>query len=203
MNSTFGEAAATLQFGIVVEIAEATCRAKVRLPALDNLITHWLPVLVPKTCRDKHYIMPDVGEHVALMLDSRGEDGCILGALYSSADVTPCSGVEKHHIAFDDGTTVEYDRDSHVLSVNAVGPITIEAAGPVLVRTPKATIDAPETRVTGHLTVEKGMTVTGGGGAAASITGDIEVQGDIHVDGSVDASGTILDASGNSNHHSH
>jgi phage baseplate assembly protein gpV len=47
------------------------------------------------------------------------------------------------------------------------------------------------------------MTVTGGGGAAASITGDIEVQGDIHVDGSVDASGTILDASGNSNHHSH
>ena len=36
-----------------------------------------------------------------------------------------------------------------------------------------------------------------GGGTAAAITGNVQVNGNI------DATGTIMDAGGNSNHHSH
>ena len=42
-----------------------------------------------------------------------------------------------------------------------------------------------------------GMAGSGGSGAAATI------QGNVQVDGNIDASGSIMDAGGNSNHHSH
>jgi 2-phospho-L-lactate transferase/gluconeogenesis factor (CofD/UPF0052 family) len=41
------------------------------------------------------------------------------------------------------------------------------------------------------------MAVSGGNGASAVISGKVEVEGDIH------ASGAVMDAGGNSNHHSH
>ena len=49
----------------------------------------------------------------------------------------------------------------------------------------------------GKLTYQGGMAGSGGGGSAATI------QGNVQVDGNVDASGTIMDGGGNSNHHSH
>jgi phage baseplate assembly protein gpV len=47
------------------------------------------------------------------------------------------------------------------------------------------------------LTYKGGMAGSGGSGAAATI------QGNVQVDGNIDASGSIMDAGGNSNHHSH
>ena len=51
--------------------------------------------------------------------------------------------------------------------------------------------------VKGKLTYQGGMAGSGGSGAAAVITGNVQVNGNI------DATGTIMDVGGNSNHHSH
>ncbi len=131
---TFNEAAPTFKFGTVSAVDEKTQRVRVRLPDLDNLRTNWLPVLTRKSLRDKDYWLPDVGEQVAVLLDGRGEDGIVLGAIFSSADPVPVASRDKRHVRFDDGTTVEYDRAAHKLKIYCVGDIEIEAAGNLRLR---------------------------------------------------------------------
>lgn len=203
MSDTFQEAAPTLKFGTVSAVDEKTLRVRVRLPDLDNLRTAWLPVGVRKSKADKDYWLPDVGEHVAVLLDGRGEDGVVLCAIFSDADAVPVASRDKWHRRFADGTTLDYDRKAHQLTVNCVGGITVVAAGQVLVQAPSVTLDTPSTTCTGDvlvqgkLTYQGGMAGSGGGGSAATI------QGNVQVDGNVDASGTVMDGGGNSNHHSH
>ena len=127
MNETFNEAAPTLKFGTVSAVDEQTMRVRVRLPDLDNLRTDWLPVLTRKSLRDKDYWLPDVGEHVAVLLDANGDDGVVLGAIFSDADTVPVVSRDKWHRRFDDGAQVEYDRAAHHYSVDvpASGTITL------------------------------------------------------------------------------
>lgn len=199
---TRNEAGATLQFGVVSALDEANGWVRVRFAHLDGLESGWLPVLQAKTYQDKHWCLPDVGEHVAALLDNRGEDGVVMGAIYGR-DAPPVADVAKTYTRYADGTTVEYDRNAHALAVHCVGPVTIVAAGPVTVQAPSVTLDTPGTTCTGDvlvkgkLTYQGGMAGSGGSGAAASI------QGNVQVDGGVNASGSIMDGGGNSNHHSH
>lgn len=85
----------------------------------------------------------------------------------------------------------------------AGGDVLIKSGSHVTVQAPEVTVDSPETTCTGNLTVkgtltyQGGMAGSGGSGAAATINGNVQVQGDIN------ASGTIMDAGGNSNHHTH
>jgi phage baseplate assembly protein V len=203
MIETLRESLATLRFGFVTAVDAATHRVRVRLPDLDDLETWWLPVLVARTHRDRFEHLPDVGEHVALLLDPRGEEGVVLGALYSARDPSPGGSPDITRATFADGTTVEYDRAAHRLLVSVRGPVTIIADGAVQVQAPSVTLDTPSTTCTGNtliqgrLTVQGGISVSGGGGAAASISGHV------HVDGNIDASGSVMDGGGNSNHHSH
>ena len=77
MNDTFDEFGASLKFGTVS--ASKPGFARVRLPGLDNMRTMWLPIAYPKTLQDQCCWTYDNGEHVAVLLDARGEDGVILG----------------------------------------------------------------------------------------------------------------------------
>ena len=108
---------------------------------------------------------------------------------------------------------MEYDRAQHHwrLAVPAGGKIVLQIGATTLelrddgttLSTPKLLADAAESTFTGTVLVKKlftylkGLVGTGGGGAGASIEGDIQVNGNIS------ATGSILDAGGNSNHHSH
>ena len=205
MSETLQEFGASFKFGTVSAVDAKTCRVRVRLPDYDNLRTAWLPVLQAKTLRDKHYHLPDVGEHVVVLLDGRGEDGVVLGAVYSSSDPAPVASGDKHHVRFDDGAEMEYDRASHQLTVKGgIQKVVVEVGADILLKAgAKVTVDVPETEVTGNLlvkgklTYQGGMAGSGGSGAAAAITGNVQVNGNI------DATGTIMDAGGNSNHHSH
>ena len=117
----------------------------------------------------------------------------------------PVASGDKHHVRFDDGAEMEYDRASHQLTVKGgIQKVVVEVGADILLKAgAKVTIDVPETEVTGNLlvkgklTYQGGMAGSGGSGAAAAITGNVQVIGDI------DATGTIMDAGGNSNHHSH
>lgn len=197
MIETQREALATLKYGIVTALDATTQRVRVRLPDLDDLETHWLPVLVMRAHRDHATHLPDIGEHVAVLLDARGEDGVVLGAIYSERDPAPADGPDITAVRFVDGGMIHYDRASGMLTVVATGPVAVQAGGPVTVTAPSVTIDSQQVTVTGHLTVLGGISVSGGSGSAAAISGDVVV------DGSISASGSIMDAGGNSNHHSH
>lgn len=203
MSETLEEFGATVKFGTVS--ASRPGFARVRLPDFDNMRTMWLPIAYPKTKDDQCCWTYDVGEHVAVLLDSRGEDGVILGAVYSSADTPPVTDPNKFAIRFNDGALLEYDRGSHVLTVSGVQKVVVEATTEILLKAgTRVTIDAPDAETTGNLlvkgklTYQGGMAGTGGSGGAAAV-----IAGNVQVDGGINATGSIMDGGGNSNHHSH
>lgn len=82
--------------------------------------------------------------------------------------------------------------------IEVAGNAVISAAG-------QATIQAPQINLVGNIAA----TGTGGGQGTetkncdTAQTGSFVLTGNLQVNGNIDASGTIMDGSGNSNHHSH
>lgn len=114
---------------------------------------------------------------MALILDARGEGGCVLGAIYNQQDPVPVMNGEMFMLKFKNGTTISHDR--------ATGDVVIDAVGTVLVKSPSLiTLDCPETKTMGNLLVEgsltymQGMTGNGGkGGTTAVINGALKTKG--------------------------
>lgn len=69
------------------------------------------------------------------------------------------------------------------LTVNTSGSANVTAGGPATVKTPSATVDAPETTCTGNLTVDGsasiggGLAVQGNGGASSTMSGNFAIEG--------------------------
>ena len=168
---------ATYQEGIVSAIDPASHKVRCKIPALEYLETAWLSYLTPNAGGNQFYCLPDVGELVALLLDARGEGGCVLGAIYNAQDPTPTGDSNIWMKKFSNGTVIKHDRKS--------GNVEVAAVGDVLIKSPsKVTIDCPATETTGNLLVSgsltymKGMTGNGGGsGATATINGSLETKG--------------------------
>lgn len=201
MSDTQQESGITLKFGTVSAIDEKNCKVRVRVPDYDNLRTAWLTVGQPKTHKDKFYVLPDIGEQVAVLLDPRGETGLVICSIFSSADMPPVSSVDKCHIRFADGAEIEYDRASHQATLSGgVQKVVVEVGVDILLKAGnKVTVDTPEAEFTGNLTVNKKLTYKGG----MSGSGGGSIKGNLDVDGNVEATGTIMDSGGNSNHHDH
>jgi phage baseplate assembly protein V len=134
---TLRESLATLKFGFVTAVDTATHRVRVRLPDLDDLETYWLPVLVARTHIDHFEHLPDVGDHVAVLLDPHGEDGVVLGALYSARDPSPGGTPDITRATIGDGTVIEYDRATHKLFIHCVGDIEIISDTHITMRAPR------------------------------------------------------------------
>lgn len=172
----------TRQVGTVSAVDADNVQARVRLPECDNLRTYWLNVLQRNTQNNKDYWLPDIGEQVEVLLDANGEDGVILGAVYSSVDKPPFSDKNIRGTVYADGAEFSYNRDTHTLTIRGgIEHIRIECQADVTVKTPKVTIDAPETEITGNLLVG----------------------GNVEVDGNVHSTGSMLSDGPNSNHHGH
>ena len=110
------------------------------------------------------------------------------------------------------GNSVDWRRFHHrnmelladrLMNFIAGGDLLVKSGTHVTVQAPHVTIDSPQTDVTGKLTVQGlltyagGMSGSGGSGSAATITGNVTVEG------SINATGTVIDAGGNTPHHSH
>lgn len=189
-----------LKFGIVTHIDESKALVRVQFTDIDAVISYWLPVLKAKTLKDKQYWMPDIGEHVVCLLDENGEEGVVLGAIYSDADSVPIVSRDKYHIKFSDGTIIEYDRTSHKLTADVKGDIDIKATGQCDVHcqnqifiksTTNVTIQAPS------------LNIRGGSPTNGTFEGTFSITGDLFVNGNIHATGSIIDEGGNTNHHSH
>ena len=173
---------ATFQQGIVTEVDDDRHALRVRIPALEDMPTDWLPMITISAGSNRFYALPDPGEMVACILDARGEGGVVLGAVYNEADPTPANSRDIWCKEFKNGTRIEHDRRT--------GQVTVDTPGEVLVKASKVTMDTPETICTGKLTVEGLLTYKGGmagsggeGGAAAQIQGRIEATEDVKAGG--------------------
>lgn len=105
-----------LKFGTVTNINPLTAKARVQFSD-DNIISYWLPIIQHKTLKDKFYSMLDVGEQVACLMDENSEDGVILGSIYTSLDSVPGISKEQHLIKFEDGSFIEYNKESQMLTI--------------------------------------------------------------------------------------
>lgn len=173
-----------LEYGEVTALDHKTCRLRVRLDDRDGLQTYWLNVPQRNTQGTKRRpLMPELGEQVAVLLDADGVGGVYLGGIYSTAEPPPVVDEDTDYVRFSDGTVSTYDRAVGVMTLDCVGAlivkcgrnITVEAGEPLVVKAPSATLEILQ----------------------VTLNGNLQVNGDIK------AAGTIMDAGGNSNHHSH
>lgn len=189
MSRTQEESGATFAFGIVTAVDAGRGWARARLPEYDNLETAFLPVLQRRTHRDKALDLPDVGEQVALLLDLRGEDGVILGAIWSEvAPVPQTDGADVDVRRYADGTVLRYDRTAHRLTADVQGEIVaactgkadVTAEGPARVESKAAlTLAAPTITMRGALSMRS---YEGDGPTTAEIDGPLTVKrGDVTV----------------------
>ncbi len=149
---------------IVRQQDPASGRVRVAFPDRDNLLSYWLPIVVPKSQNDKAYWIPDIGEQVVCLMDEHDEDGCVLGAIYSTVDTPPVSSADKWHVTFKDGAEIEYDREQHALS------ITLPAGATVSVGAGSATIQIDSS---GDILLNAaGLVKIAGGGPAIARVGD-------------------------------
>lgn len=125
-----------IRVGKVSSINEKECTARVLFMDKDELVTFDLPIIVPKTLKDKYYYMPDVDEHVlCLFLPNSIQQGFIIGAFYTEKykDKIPFSDDEKQgardktKVKFFDECWFQYDRKEHIRDVHILSKHILEA----------------------------------------------------------------------------
>lgn len=150
-----------IRVGIISSVNPAACTARVAFEDRSSVVSFDLPILVRGSLQNKDYWLPDPGEQVVcLFLPSGNAQGFILGSIYSAKDKPPVTDGNKRHIAFIDGTKIEYDRVTHTLTIDAKGPINIIAAGDVTV-TGDVTADGISLKTHVHTGVTTGIGNTG------------------------------------------
>lgn len=132
--------------GVVDQIDRARCAARVRFPALDDLLSGWLQVGQAGTAGRQTNWTPEVGEQVLCLVDDRADEGFVLCGLYRAAATPPAADA----VVFEDGSSVVYDRTAGLLTITSVGDVrvvigqgaTLQLAGPGLL----AALDGVVTR---------------------------------------------------------
>lgn len=209
------EVPSLIKIGEVSSIDPEKCTARVVFDDEDGIVSYDLPVLQRNTLKNHDFAMPDIGEDAIVLFFGEGqEDGVIIGSIYAGEVTPPESTENRRTVVFDDDTRVCYDRQEHKLTVTIEGTeivfnrqdgsitvpnaVTINCTTATVNASSSMTINSPDTHVTGTLTVDKmitgkgGLAVSGGSGAAVSVTGDMNLQGQIDASGDVTAGGTSL-----------
>jgi phage baseplate assembly protein V len=186
-------------------------RGMVRVDVAGRL-TDWLPVpgLVGNNFRGSAPMR--VGTQVLVTSPSGNlANGVLSGVLYSGGLPPPDTSGNVDVILWNDGARVEYDSaaKSFLLDVpvpgkvqTRVGAATCEITNETIriqVGGSSLTITAEGIFLVGPTV---GMTV-GEGSGSASLVGNFTMKGQLGVTGDVTSTGQIMDAGGNSNHHSH
>lgn len=120
-----------ISVGVVSAVFPERATATVYFESL-NVTSRELHIGVHGTTRSQEYWMPAVGESVlCLFLSDKSREGFIVCSYYNEVDKPPSTSVNKRVIRFEDGTGIEYDSQSKVMSINAKGPIQIKSGGNV------------------------------------------------------------------------
>lgn len=125
---------ASLRFGTVTGVDEKGGSVRVQLPDGDGMVSGPLRVMQSRSLKDKPQCLPDVGEPVACLFAGQGmEAGVVLGAHYSTRTPAPGQPPLLDYMRYEDGTEIWYDREAHLLKINVMGNIEINATGDMAV----------------------------------------------------------------------
>lgn len=173
-----------LEYGDVSAVDYLTCRIRVRLDDRDGVESYWLNVPQRNSQGTKRRpLMPEIGEQVAVLLDSDGVGGVYLGGIYSTVEPPPVVDEDTDYVRYSDGTVVSYDRAAGVMTLDSVGALLVKCASDV--------------------TLESGQPVVVKAPAASLVIPQVTLDGNLQVNGNINVTGAVMDAGGNSNHHSH
>lgn len=137
-----------VRVGTVSDRNPDSCSVRVVFSDQDDLVSDWLPVVLPQALNTCDYSLPDIDETVVcLFLGSGIEAGFCLGAIYT--DANPAGNGEQRGVWFPDG--------SHVFFDHKTGTLTVTANGGVVIKSPSSTIDG-NVRIVGNLVVEGSIT---------------------------------------------
>lgn len=188
-------------------ISEVDHQAKKIRVEIGSILTAWLPWPTEMGRNYRRWRPLRKGQQVVLAAPSGDlAQAVVIGMLYSSALPSVDENPDLDVTEFEDGTRFQYDSAAHVIKIHCVGDIVIENAKSITIQTGKtlditaggaATLKAPSVKVDsptstftgavtiqGPLTYQAGMTGSGGGGAAAAISGGVRVTGgDVTADG--------------------
>lgn len=115
-------------FGTISEADPTKGKFRVDLDAFE-IVTPWLRCITGNTKLNKDELHLDVGEHVALVMDDKLEEGVILGAIYNDKNLPPVGNQDKRRQTFEDGSFIEFDRSTGNYEINIKGDANITAAG--------------------------------------------------------------------------
>jgi phage baseplate assembly protein V len=188
----FTQAETSRRLGNVVRLGRVVAldapNARVQVQTGGN-VTTWLPWTTGRAGPDRDWAAPEPGEQVLLLAPSGELDqAVVVPGLYQTRHPAPGDTADVRRTVFKDGTIHEYDRaaHAHLLDLTASSGRSIVTSGPAILEL------APDA-----------ITLTVGGASLRLDAGGVSIVGDVQVTGSINASGSIIDAGGNTNHHSH
>lgn len=186
---------ATYRNGIVREVDGKRGLARVEFTDQDGMASWWLSVSQPLAGSSRVYSMPDVGSQVTCMTDERGEEGVIIGAIYSDKDVPPTDNANEIKTVLAGGRAETYDKSSGEYHVQQSAKYVIDiGAAHVEISPDKIVLQVGGTSLVisdGHVSASgpfshSGGDVSFGGG---SLTHDGRNIGSTHVHGGVQTGG--------------
>ena len=122
-----------VRVGIVSTVDPETMTATGIFPDKDNTVSGPLQIMTQGSGEDKYYWLPNVGDYVKCLMEQNNttslNSGSIIGTFFNEVNPVPSgAGAGKRILNFGDGTTIEYDKNSHTLSINCVGKIMINGS---------------------------------------------------------------------------
>lgn len=146
-----------------VDLARALCRV-----TTGEIVTDFIPWLVPRAGAVIEWSAPSVGEQVIVLAPSGEVNAAVaVRGIYSNQLPAPTSSETLHLVKYADGALIQYDHGSHALSATLPGGGTavITADGGVTVNGP-LTVNG-DTQINGDASVSQTLTaetdVIGGG----------------------------------------
>lgn len=107
-----------IEEGIVVNVYEERGTVRVKRMENDGVISAELKVIFRGTLKNKEYSMPAIGEQVVCIFSDNSK-GFVLGAVYNDEDQPPVDNKKKHCTYFEDSGKMEYDTETHTLTIRA------------------------------------------------------------------------------------
>lgn len=130
-----------LRFGHIVRFGD--CGRVIVEFDEDGSETDEIPMLVSNSLKDESGDTMDIGSFVAVILD---DENPMMGVCLGVVRTTPRKSINKKYHEFEDGTTIEYDRETHKLTSDIKGEISVSAE--------KTTLTSP-LNVEGNITSNK------------------------------------------------
>jgi phage baseplate assembly protein V len=144
----------------------------------------------------RHWRVPSIGEQGVLFNPSgQAGMGTFVPGLYGNAGAQPDNRDHVEAWRFDDGGSLVYDWQAKTYTITLPSGQVITRVG----STESVTTDNSVTVTTTNVTLIADVEIQG----ALRVTEGVEVGGALHSVGDISTDGAVIDAKGNSNHHSH